>query len=124
MFTDWRRAAQLIELETAGTASLADAAGFPHGPHDGALALWHSGQGGEIARRYYSRVRGHSRATLVESLYSTVVGRRPGRVEPLGEDGARLVRTQLAAFVEEAMDAGAATDDVGDIFYVLRRTGT
>lgn len=124
MFSDWRRGAQLLGLQAAGTATLADAAGFPHGPREGTLALWHSGQGGEIARRYYARVRGRTRQALVASLYSTFVARRPGRVEPLNEDGVRLVRAELADFVEQVMDAGAAAHDVGDLFYLLRRMGT
>jgi hypothetical protein len=80
VMTDWRRAAELVALQSSGTASLADAAGFPHGPHDGPLPLWHSGQGGEIARGYYARARGRSRAALAGSLYRVFVSRRPGRV--------------------------------------------
>ncbi|CAA9490663.1 MAG: hypothetical protein AVDCRST_MAG69-1328 [uncultured Solirubrobacteraceae bacterium] len=124
MFSDWRRAAELVALEAAGTATLADAAGFPHGPREGPLALWHSGQGGEIARGYYGRVGGRTRAALVGSLYKTFVGRRPGRLELLSVEGSRLVRAELAAFVDEVMDAGAVAHDVGDLFYVLRRMGT
>ncbi len=124
VFTDWRRAAELVELQSSGTATLADATGFPHGPLPGPLPLWHSGQGGEIARGYYAQVRGHSHKTLIEALYRAFVGRRPGRREPLSEDGARRVRAQIAQFVEEALDAGAAARDVPDLFYLLRRMGT
>jgi hypothetical protein len=106
---------------SSGTACLADAAGFPLGPREGPLPLWHSGQGGEIARGYYGPpVRGEA----VDRLYRSFVSRRPGRTELLSEDGARLVRGELAAFVDEVLAAGAATEDVPDLFYLLRRMAT
>jgi hypothetical protein len=107
--SDWRRAAELLWLTSSGTASLADAAGFPHGPRPGPLPLWHSGQGGEIARSYYGS----------DHLYQRFVGRRPGRAEILNEQGERLVRGQIDAFAAEHGPA-----DLPDLFYLHRRMGT
>jgi hypothetical protein len=118
--SDWRRAAELLDLTTSGTSSLADAAGFPFGPRDGPLVLWHSGQGGEIARSYY----GLGSDEPVDQLYRAFVGRRPGRTEILGEEGQRLVREQIEAFVQEQLAAGVAPIDVPDMFYLQRRMGT
>src|SRR5205085_9883862 len=108
--SDWRRAAELLWLTSSGTASLADAAGFPHGPRPGPLPLWHSGQGGEIARHYYGKG---------DDLYQRFVGRRPGRAEILNEAGERLVRAQIDAFAEEH-----GGSDLPDRFYLHRRMGT
>jgi hypothetical protein len=112
--SDWRRAAELLWVTSSGTASLADAAGFPHGPRPGPLPLWHSGQGGEIARLYYGA------SGDADLLYRRFVGRRPGRAEILNADGRRLVRAQIDAFAEE--HSGAA--DMPDLFYLHRRMGT
>ena len=111
--SDWRRAAELLWLTSSGTASLSDAAGFPFGPRPGPLPLWHSGQGGEIARAYYGS------GTGTDDLYLRFVGRRPGRREILGEEGERLVREQIEAFA-----ADAPAGDLGDLFYLHRRMGT
>src|SRR5207253_11517762 len=46
------------------------------------------------------------------------------RTEVLSEDGARLVRGELASFADEMLAAGAATEDVPDLFYLLRRMAT
>src|SRR5204862_6825183 len=59
-----------------------------------------------------------------ERLYRAFVGRRPGRREMLSEDGERLVRGELASFVDDVLAAGAATEDVPDLFYLLRRMAT
>lgn len=120
----WRRAAELLELTQGGTASLADAVGFPHGPRAGPLPLWHSGQGGEIARAYYSRVRGRTKAELTDSLYNAFAMRAPGRREPLNDDGQALVRDQLSDWVGEMLDTGADPNDVPDLFYLYKRMGT
>jgi hypothetical protein len=111
--SDWRRAAELLWLTSSGTASLADAAGFPHGARPGRLPLWHSGQGGEIARSYYGETGD------ADLLYRRFVGRRPGRAEILNADGERLVRAQIDAFADE--HGGA---DLPDLFYLHRRMGT
>jgi hypothetical protein len=115
---DWHRAAELLWLTSSGTASLADAAGFPFGPRPGPLPLWHSGQGGEIARTYYGD------ASERGALYATFVARRPGRREILNRDGMRLVRKQLDAFLEEQIAAGIEEGDLSDMFYLHRRMGT
>ena len=124
LHSHWRRAAELLEYTTGGTASLADAVGFPHGPREGPLPLWHSGQGGEIARGYYARVGGRSREALADSLYAAFAMRRPGRREPLNDDGEALVRDQIATWAGEVLDAGARPEDVPDLFYLLKRMGT
>jgi hypothetical protein len=120
---DWRRAAELLHLTAGGTASLSDAVGFPFGPRPEAAWLWHSGQGGEIARSYYGRGAGLGRDGLVDRLYRAFTGRRAGRTELLGERGRSLVRAQLERFVDEQLAAGAAADDVPDLFYLWQRMG-
>jgi hypothetical protein len=112
--SDWRRAAELLWLTTSGTASLGDAAGFPHGPRPGPLPLWHSGQGGEIARHYYGTGDGDA-----DLLYRRYVGRRPGRAELLNDDGERLLREQVRAFARETRP-----EDMRDLFYLHVRMGT
>ncbi|MFL5912001.1 MAG: hypothetical protein ACJ768_15690 [Gaiellaceae bacterium] len=121
VMSDWRRAAEVLDLTSSGTACLADAVGFPLGPRPGPLPLWHSGQGGEIARGYYALA---GRGELVDRLYRAFVARRPGRTELLSEDGAWMVRAQIASFVREVHAAGAADEDVPDLFYLLRRMST
>jgi len=90
--------------------------------------LWHSGQGGEIARGYYGPVRSLGRRSprgeLVERMYAAFTGRRPGREAPLNATGARLVREHLHDWVQRQLDAGAAPADVPDLFYLLRRMAT
>ena len=118
--SDWRRAAELLSLTTSGTSSLSDAAGFPFGPRPGPPALWHSGQGGEVARSYY----GLGSDEPVDQLYRAFVGRRPGRSEILGDEGERLVRAQIESFVRGTLAAGVAPVDMPDMFYLERRMGT
>lgn len=139
MWSRPHRAAGLVRLAGSGTACLADAAGFPLGPRPGPLPLWHSGQGGEIARGYYGRAGGRSggasvgrrsldagrgaRDALVDHLYRRFAGRRPGRPELLSASGRALVRAELARFVDDQLAAGADPTDVPDLFYLLRRMG-
>ena len=118
LWDDWRRAAEVVRLTSSGTATLADAAGYPLGPREGPLVLWHSGQGGEIARGYYGEARALDRNGLAELLYRRFVGRRPGRVEPLSEEGAALVRRQIRSWVDGQLDAGVEPADVPDMFYL------
>jgi hypothetical protein len=118
--SDWRRAAELLQLTTAGTSSLADAAGFPFGPRPGPLVLWHSGQGGELARSYY----GLGSDEPVDQLYRAFVGRNPVRTEILGAEGQQLVRGQIEDFVSEQIEVGLAPIDLPDMFYLHRRMGT
>jgi hypothetical protein len=111
--SDWRRAAELLWLTSSGTASLADAAGFPFGSRPGPLPLWHSGQGGEIARAYYGK------SGDADDLYRRFVGRRTGRAEILNAEGERLVRAHIDAFAD--LYGGP---DLPDLFYLHRRMGT
>ena len=56
---------------------------LPARPARGPLPLWHSGQGGEIARSYYGTGHGLDRDGLVDRLTRAFLGRRPGRVDVL-----------------------------------------
>ena len=124
VWDDWRRAAEIVDITSSGTASLADAAGFPLGPREGSLVLWHSGQGGEIARAYYGTGAGLGRDALVERLARVFLGRRPGRVDVLSEEGRASVREQIGTWVDTQLEAGIAAADVPDMFYLQRRMGT
>jgi hypothetical protein len=117
---DWRRAAELLQLTSSGTASLSDAAGFPFGPRPGPLPLWHTGQGGEVARSYY----GVGSDEPVEQLLRAFVGRNPVRTEIINDEGQRLVREQIEAFVTGQLADGVAPIDIPDMFYLHRRMGT
>jgi hypothetical protein len=121
---DWRQAAELLELTAAGTSTLADAAGYPFGARPGPLPVWHSGQGGEIARSYYGLGDGLSRDALVDRLYRAFVGRRPGRRELLSDRGAELVRGEIGRFVDGQLAHGVDPLEVPDRFYLERRMGT
>jgi hypothetical protein len=109
--------ARLTALLSGGTATLADAAGFPLGPRGGALPLWHSGQGGEIARSYY----GVGDANVAERLYARFTARRPGRIDLLSAEAAHSVAERIGGFVRELSDAGAPAADIPDLFYLLER---
>jgi hypothetical protein len=118
------RMARLLGLTAAGTASLADAAGFPMGARDGRLELWHSGQGGEVARGYYRAAAAGDRDGLVAGLERAFTGRRPGRADPLSDAGRARVRAGIAGFVDRQLAAGAAPRDVPDLFYLRERMGS
>jgi hypothetical protein len=115
--------ARVLGLLSAGTASLADAAGFPLAPTEGPLELWHSGQGGEVARAYYRAAAG-ARGGLVEGLERLYCGRRPGRAEPLSDGGRARVRRGIERFVARERAAGAEPEDVPDLFYLRERMGS
>jgi hypothetical protein len=117
-------AARVLGLTTSGTASLGDAAGFPLGPAAGPPALWHSGQGGEIARGYYRSAAGRDGDAVVAGLERLFCGRRPGRSEPLSEWGRERVRAGIAGWVEGRLAGGAAPEDLPDLFYVDERMGS
>jgi hypothetical protein len=116
-FTALQRAAQVTALASGGTSTLADADGFPLGPRPSGLPVWHSGQGGEIARSYY----GPGRAGVADLLYNRFVGRRPGRAEIVSAEVAATLRRRIQRFVDELRGAGAAEADVPDLFYLLER---
>jgi hypothetical protein len=124
VWDDWRRAAAIVDVTASGTASLADAAGFPLGARGGSLVLWHSGQGGEIARAYYGLGADSGRDALVERLARAFLGRRPGRSDVLSDGGRQLVHEQIGAWVNRQLEAGIAVLDVPDMFYLQRRMGT
>ncbi len=124
MWSDHRLAARMVRMTAGGTASLADAAGFPLGPREGALPLWHSGQGGEIGRSYYGSGEGLSAEQLAGRLYDSFTARRPHRRELLRPAGCDLVERQLRRWVDEQLDSGVAPADVPDVFYFDRRMKT
>lgn len=144
VWTEHRRAARVVRLTAGGTASLADAAGFPLGPREGALPLWHSGQGGEIGRAYYGsgpagpalgwpaggRARGSgahpplAARRLTARLLRAFTARRPHRPDLLSPAGRDLVERQIRTWVEGRLAAGVAARDVPDAFYLERRMAT
>ena len=124
MWSDHRRAARVVRLTGGGTATLADAAGFPLGDRDGPLPLWHSGQGGEIGRAYYGSGDGLDAAGLTSRLYDAVTARRPHRREPLSPAGRDVLERQLREWVDAQLAAGVTPTDVPDMFYVDRRMKT
>jgi hypothetical protein len=121
MWSDHRRAAEVVRLTAGGTATLADAAGFPLGPREGPLPLWHSGQGGEIGRAYYGRGDARDPASLAARLYDAFTARRPHRRELLSGAGREIVEGQLRAWVEAQLEQGVEAADVPDMFYVHQR---
>jgi hypothetical protein len=124
LWSDHRRAARIVRLTAGGTASLADAAGFPLGPREGPLPLWHSGQGGEIGRAYYGSGEGLDAAGLARRLYDAFTARRPHRRELLSAAGRDLVEGQIRGWVDARLQDGARPGDVPDLFYLERRMAT
>jgi hypothetical protein len=112
-----RRVAQVVALSGAGTATAADAIGFPLGPRDRVLPLWHSGHGSEVGRAVYGIGSGMNREGLIEHLHRRFTTRRPGRAELIDRRGAAIVRRLLAAFVDEQLGYGAAPVDVPDLYF-------
>jgi hypothetical protein len=115
------RAAEVVDLLSAGTACLSDAAGFPLGPRPGAQPPGAPRHGGGVARGYYGQGRGPGPHELTDQLYAAFVGRRPGRAEIVNATGARLLRAHLSAWVAAQLDAAADPRDVPDLFYLLKR---
>jgi hypothetical protein len=118
VFFDPAAGARLAALTASGTATAADGGGFPHGPVSGPLPLSHTGQGGEIARRYFGD------ATTPDALYRAFVLRRPWREELLAPGGRALVRAAVEDWAGEQRAAGVRPADLPDAFYLLRRMGT
>jgi len=107
----WREMAAVLAQTTGGTATLADAAGFPLSALPGPLPLWHTGQGGEIARGYYGDAD-------LEGLVRRFLGERPGRSTILSARGAALVGEAIGTWAA-ALDA--PEDDLADLFYLHQR---
>jgi len=124
MLPRWREAAPLLDVLTGGTATLADAAGFPMRPAPGLPGLWHSGQGGEIARAYYGVGDGLGRRRALGELARRFLARRPGRPGLLSREGAASVRAGIARWGDAWLAAGARPADLPDLFYLDRRMGT
>ena len=116
-----RRAAQLTAYRHVGMLIGPAGGGLElDARRQGPLVVWHSGQGGEVARGYY----GSGGGDVAGRLYRSFVGRRPGRAELLSAEGQALVRAEIEGFVAQAGAAGAREEDVPDLFYLLRRMGT
>lgn len=119
----WRAMARTLAATTGGTATLADASGFPLGPNPrppAPLPLWHTGQGGEIARAYYG-------SPDTAGLVARFLTRRPGRPSLLSDAGEARVRAQIEAWVAGlgAPGAGGPPEaELGDLFYLHRRMAT
>lgn len=121
---DWRRTARTVDLMAGGTVSLADAHGYKLTAPSGQLVLWHSGQGGEVARSYYGTGAGQDAGQLSGALYRRFCHIRTGVAPPLSADGEQLLRDQIRRWVEHQLAAGFAADDVPDLFYLKKRMGT
>ena len=117
MFTRPARAAQVVALTGAGTANVADGFGFPLGPRDWIMPLWHSGHGSEVGRAVYGTGIGLDREGVVKQLYRFITTHRPGRPELVDERGAAIVRKWFEDFVEEKLALGARIEDVPDLFF-------
>jgi hypothetical protein len=116
-FFDHRAAAERTAI-IGGGAAVADApGGIPRDAVPGPLALWHSGQGGEIARGIYGHTAG------ADHLYRAFVARRPGRPELLSGTGQQLVRAEIERFTDAMVAAGVPPAEVPDAFYLLQRMG-
>ena len=116
-FFDHRAAAERTAI-IGGGAAVADApGGIPGDAVAGPLAVWHSGQGGEIARGIYGHTAG------ADHLYRTFVARRPGRPELLSAEGEQRVRAEIERFTDEMVAAGVPPAEVPDAFYLLQRMG-
>lgn len=119
--TDPQLAVELTRLR-GGTISVADGAGFAVLPADGPLALWHSGQGGEIARGHYGRGRGSALAVRA-ALGAQLTGWRPWRPLPLTGAARASVRAALREWADEWQEQGAAPADLPQLAYVDLRMG-
>jgi len=119
-----RLAARTVSALSGGTITLADAAGFPATVAPDPLPLWHTGQGGEIARGHYASARGNGAEEIADALHAAFAGHAPGRREPLAPAASAGVRDRMRDWVAGALDAGVRPADVPDAFCLLRRMGT
>ena len=76
------------------------------------------------ARVLPRRRRPGPRRRSLTGLERLFCGRRPGRSEPLSENGRERVRAGIAGWVEGRLAAGAALEDLPDLFYVDERMGS
>jgi hypothetical protein len=114
-FLSHRDAAERTAI-LGGGAAVADApGGIPRDGVAGPLEVWHSGQGGEIARGIYGHTAG------ADALYRAFVARAPGRRELLSDEGEQRVRAEIEGFVREMEAAGVPPAEVPDAFYLLQR---
>ena len=115
------RASALVRLR-GGTCSLTDAAGFPVDDVPGAPALWHTGQGGEIARAAYGRVHGPS-VVQAAALIAKVSGWRPGRRPPVALRSLAALHASMTAWARRWRARGARSSDLMELAYLDLRMG-
>jgi hypothetical protein len=115
-----RQTARVVGRAAAGALSIEVAAGYPVDQSEGALPLWLGGQGGEIARAYYGRGDGKAREALVRQLFGTIAG----SAELLSAAGRDRLEHEVGNAVDDQLAAGAAPEDVPDLFYLLHRMGS
>jgi hypothetical protein len=115
---DHRGAAERAALLVGGAGTAEAPGGIPRDGVPGPLVLWHSGQGGEIARGIYGAA---PRDGVVDHLYRAFVARRPGRPELLSAEGEHRVRADLEDWAAPLLDAGVPAAELPDAFYLLQR---
>ena len=120
---DWREAARVVNLMASGTTSLADARGYRIRPLEGPLVLWHSGQGGEIARGAYGSGAGLDAAGVADMLYRKFAVLRFYHRSILSRAGEHMVRDSIRSWVDEQRRLGFELEDVPDLFYLKKRMG-
>jgi hypothetical protein len=120
-----------LQYTTGSTACLADGVSFALGanPRSEELTLWHTGQGGEIARGYYDKYfRPWHRAALakplvVNALFTSFTSSRTGRPSVLSRLGEQLVRKELECWLYRKLAAGIKLRDIPKYFYLEKRMG-
>lgn len=117
---DHLRAARVFAAVLGGLVTTADASGYPVAAVPDAPVLWHSGQGGEIARGFYGVGRGTVEAVAAD-LFGKVTGLRRGECGVLSRDALDTVRARVRKWVDDAADSGAACRDLPDLFYAFNR---
>jgi len=96
--------------------------GVPVVDSGGPPPLWHSGQGGELARAVYGAARGP--AQLVASILAIkLTGWRPRRPLPLATRELLRLRSELARWAAAWRARGARTEDLLDLAYLDLRMG-
>jgi asparagine synthase (glutamine-hydrolysing) len=84
------------------------------------LSFW--GNGGELARGFYSKTNfymaKHTKESIINFLFSTRILRNDGLIL---HDGIELVKEYLRTFVTQAIDDGFPLIDIPDVLYAYQR---
>ncbi len=84
------------------------------------LSFW--GNGGELARGFYSKTNfymtKHNKESIINFLFSTRILRNDGLIL---QDGIELVQEYLRDFVTQAIDYGFPLIDIPDVLYAYQR---